>query len=429
MLAERDPAAAGAWHTLFDQVTSTLRVPVRRRAIARSTRCWRACAGPVRETRLAAYEALFTALEPRDAACWRTSTTRSSPTASCSTACAATRTRARRATSTTSCPARPSTCCSPRSSATTTSRTAGSGTRRSCSGSTSSRSADQYAPLGSTRAVAYDDATVARGRRARRLLAAHRRRRARPLPRQPHRRRAALGQARRRVLRLDRPGRAAVHHDELHGSDGRRAHARARDRPRDAVPARRRAPDRALAPSAAGARRGAVDVRRDDRHRPPAGRRPTTRRCASGCSRRSVETAFATVFRQTHMVRYEQGAYGLRAEGKALMPDRLSEVWLAPNRPYYGDAVELPGGLPLRLVVHPALHPHALLHLRVRVRAPREPRALGRATARTATRSSARTSTSSRSAARPRRRSSSPASASTSRATTAGMRASPRSSG
>jgi oligoendopeptidase F len=58
----------------------------------------------------------------------------------------------------------------------------------------------------------------------------------------------------------------------------------------------------------------------------------------------SVETAFATVFRQTHMVRYEQGAYGLRADGKALMPDRLSDVWLETNRPYYGDAVELPAG-------------------------------------------------------------------------------------
>ncbi len=44
------------------------------------------------------------------------------------------------------------------------------------------------------------------------------------------------------------------------------------------------------------------------------------------------------------MVRYEQGAYGLRAEGKALMPDRLAEVWLETNRPYYGDAVELPEG-------------------------------------------------------------------------------------
>ena len=38
----------------------------------------------------------------------------------------------------------------------------------------------------------------------------------------------------------------------------------------------------------------------------------------------------------------EQSAYGLRAEGKALMPERLSEVWLETNRPYYGDAVELP---------------------------------------------------------------------------------------
>ena len=58
----------------------------------------------------------------------------------------------------------------------------------------------------------------------------------------------------------------------------------------------------------------------------------------------SVETAFATVFRQTLMVRYEQAAYGLRAEGRALMPDRLDEAWLDANRPYYGDAVEIPDG-------------------------------------------------------------------------------------
>ncbi len=162
----------------------------------------------------------------------RTSTTRSSPTASCSTAYAATSIRASRATSTTRSRARPSTCCSPPSSATTISRIAGSGTRRSCSASTSSRSADQYAPLGASPRGRLRRRHVARRERARRLLAAHRRRGARPLPRQPHRRRAAHGQARRRVLRLDRPGRAAVHHAELHGSDGRRAHARARDRPR-----------------------------------------------------------------------------------------------------------------------------------------------------------------------------------------------------
>ena len=57
-----------------------------------------------------------------------------------------------------------------------------------------------------------------------------------------------------------------------------------------------------------------------------------------------VEGSFATIFRQTHMVRYEEQAYALRAEGKALLPERLSDFWMETNRPYYGDAIELPEG-------------------------------------------------------------------------------------
>jgi oligoendopeptidase F len=57
-----------------------------------------------------------------------------------------------------------------------------------------------------------------------------------------------------------------------------------------------------------------------------------------------VEGSFATIFRQTHMVRYEEKAYALRAEGKALLPERLSDFWMETNRPYYGDTVELPVG-------------------------------------------------------------------------------------
>ena len=59
---------------------------------------------------------------------------------------------------------------------------------------------------------------------------------------------------------------------------------------------------------------------------------------------KNVERGFATVFRQTVMVRYEQAAYSLRADGKALLPDRLCDFWLAANTPYYGDAIELPVG-------------------------------------------------------------------------------------
>ena len=57
MLAERGPAAAGAWHTLFGQITSTLGCPFdrrgRRRGAARSTGSSRTCANPSRDLRIA----------------------------------------------------------------------------------------------------------------------------------------------------------------------------------------------------------------------------------------------------------------------------------------------------------------------------------------------------------------------------------------
>ncbi len=57
-----------------------------------------------------------------------------------------------------------------------------------------------------------------------------------------------------------------------------------------------------------------------------------------------AESAMASIFRQTMMARFEQGAYGLRAEGKALTRDRLSELWIERNESYYGDSIELPQG-------------------------------------------------------------------------------------
>jgi oligoendopeptidase F len=57
-----------------------------------------------------------------------------------------------------------------------------------------------------------------------------------------------------------------------------------------------------------------------------------------------AEGALPTVFRQTVLARFEQRAYALRAEGKALTVDRLSEIWIAENERYYGDAVALPEG-------------------------------------------------------------------------------------
>ncbi len=34
----------------------------------------------------------------------------------------------------------------------------------------------------------------------------------------------------------------------------------------------------------------------------------------------------------------------MRAEGKALLPERLCDFWIESNRPYYGDVIELPEG-------------------------------------------------------------------------------------
>ena len=117
-----------------------------------------------------------------------------------------------------------------------------------------------------------------------------------------------------------------------------------------------------------------------------------------------AEGAMASIFRQTMMARFEQRAYGARGEGKGLTRDRLAEMWIEENERYYADSLELPDGLPARLDVHPALHPRPLLHVRVRVRAPR--RVLARRAVPRGSRAvrSRRISTSSRAARRARRR-------------------------
>ena len=57
-----------------------------------------------------------------------------------------------------------------------------------------------------------------------------------------------------------------------------------------------------------------------------------------------VEGAFATIFRQVVLARFEQAAYDMRADGVTLTPERLGEAWITANRAYYGDSVELPPG-------------------------------------------------------------------------------------
>ncbi|MGH2457885.1 MAG: M3 family oligoendopeptidase [Chloroflexota bacterium] len=53
-----------------------------------------------------------------------------------------------------------------------------------------------------------------------------------------------------------------------------------------------------------------------------------------------IEDIFATVFRQTIMTRYEQFAFA-RQEKERFTPEALGEDWIAANRRYYGDSVEL----------------------------------------------------------------------------------------
>ena len=57
-----------------------------------------------------------------------------------------------------------------------------------------------------------------------------------------------------------------------------------------------------------------------------------------------AEGAFATIYRQTVLARYEQRAYAIRAGAQTLTPERLGGIWIEENNRYYGDSVSLPKG-------------------------------------------------------------------------------------
>jgi len=56
-----------------------------------------------------------------------------------------------------------------------------------------------------------------------------------------------------------------------------------------------------------------------------------------------LEDAFATVFRQNVLTRFEEAVFAKRRAGR-LTPDAVGETWLGANKAYYGDAVEMPDG-------------------------------------------------------------------------------------
>ena len=57
-----------------------------------------------------------------------------------------------------------------------------------------------------------------------------------------------------------------------------------------------------------------------------------------------LENAFAAIYRQTVLARFEQRAYALRSEGRSLGVERLNELWVEENGKYYGDALVMPEG-------------------------------------------------------------------------------------
>jgi oligoendopeptidase F len=54
-----------------------------------------------------------------------------------------------------------------------------------------------------------------------------------------------------------------------------------------------------------------------------------------------LEDAFATVFRQVCMTRFEQSLHAARRSEGELALERVNELWLAANRPMFGDSVAL----------------------------------------------------------------------------------------
>ncbi len=56
-----------------------------------------------------------------------------------------------------------------------------------------------------------------------------------------------------------------------------------------------------------------------------------------------LEDTFATVFRQNVLTRFEEAVFSKRRAGR-LTPDAVGDLWIGANKPYYGDAVEMPEG-------------------------------------------------------------------------------------
>ena len=197
MLAERGPAAASAWHTLFGQITSTLEVPfdagegdgVEPHTIDRLLAHVR---NPDRDLRKHALEALYDGLEPAPGHARARLRHAGRPTASRWTGCAATRARWTRRTCATSCPAGVVEGMMDAVERHYPLAHRWFRVKAGILGLDRLELHDQYAPIGEARAVDYPEATRLIDDVVRPLLAARRGDRRRVLRGAPHRRRAAV---------------------------------------------------------------------------------------------------------------------------------------------------------------------------------------------------------------------------------------------
>jgi oligoendopeptidase F len=57
-----------------------------------------------------------------------------------------------------------------------------------------------------------------------------------------------------------------------------------------------------------------------------------------------IEDGFATVFRQVVLTRFEQALHQARQERGELTTEQINDLWLAANRPMFGDVVQLTDG-------------------------------------------------------------------------------------
>ena len=155
----------------------------------------------------------------------------------------------------------------------------------------------------------------------------------------------------------------------------------------------------------------------------------TTRRCASGCSRAASRRRSRRSSGRRTWCATSRAPTACAPRARRSCPTASREVWLETNRPYYGDAVELPDGYRFGWAyiphfIHTRFYTYAyvfahLASLALYAKLPRGRRRVRRPVPRLPL---------------DRRRGLAPgaarrASASTSRATTAGTRGSPRSSG